>query len=541
MTFAVGVFISFLVYIAIGVYVGRRVQNQTDYFVAGRGAPALLITGSLVASYLSTVGFMGEVGFAYSGYALPLLTMAAFNASGYVLGVIFFGRYLRRSESLTIPEFFGKRFNSGALQALTGVTVIIGLGAYLIAVTQGLSLIMADLLTIDRWLALLILWVAYTSFTLFAGSPGVLWTDTLMFLIFGTAAVIGMSYLVVEAGGPAAVLSSLSAVEGKEGIVYWWGQTGPNAEFGTPAAGIFWGVLFGIVWGTVVATSPWQSSRYLMARTEHTCLRAGFAAMIGILVMYMFLALGGAAVNIFNPNIQPTELAFVWAAQNVLPIWLGVLAVTGIVAAGLSSASTFLSLVGFSTAHDIAPIFRWARERESSAALGFSRAVMLVVGLIVLGVTIVAPPAVFEIGYFAATLFVSSWGPLAFLSVYNRRLTRRGAIAGMSVSFGTVFVLQALITFTGFPEPPIYLHPVIIGFAAGLVAFWVGSLGHQPDEESLSFQRSLFEKPPEELDPARTKSTFRYAYVTFGACIVVIVFLFLVYYLPFSQTIAAGP
>ena len=119
-------------------------------------------------------------------------------------------------------------------------------------------------------------------------------------------------------------------------------------------------------------------------------------------------------------------------------------------------------------------------------------------------------------------------------------MTRRGAIAGMSVSFGTVFVLQALITFTGFPEPPIYLHPVIVGFVAGLVAFWVGSLGHQPDEESLNFQRSLFEKPPEELDPARTGRTFRYAYATFGVCVVVIVFLFLVYYLPFSQTIAGS-
>lgn len=540
MTFAIGVFVSFLVYIAIGVWVGRRVENQEDYFVAGRGAPALLITGSLVASYLSTVGFMGEVGFAYDGYALPLLTMAAFNASGYVLGVLFFGRYLRRSECLTIPEFFGRRFNSTALQALTGVTVVLGLGAYLIAVTQGLSLVMADLLSIDRWIALLVLWLAYTSFTLLAGSPGVLWTDTLMFLVFGTAAVVGMSYLVGEAGGPTAVLASLNDIEGKEGIVYWWGQTGPDAEFGGPAAGIFWGVLFGLVWGTVVATSPWQSSRYLMARSEHTCLRAGFAAMIGILVMYLFLALGGAAVNVYNPDIEPTELAFVWAAQNVLPTWLGVLAVTGIVAAGLSSSSTFLSLIGFSAAHDIAPVFPWARQKESGSGLGFSRAVMLGVGLIVLGITIVAPPAVLEIGYFAATLFVSSWGPLAFLSVHSRRLTRRGAIAGMLVSFGTVFVLQALITFAGFPEPPIYFHPVIIGLVAGLVAFWAGSLGDEPDEESLAFRRSLFETPARELRPAETGATARYAYVTFAACVLVIGFLVVVYYLPFSQAVAAG-
>lgn len=539
MAFAAGVFVSFLVYIGIGVFVGRLVKDESDYYVAGRGAPALLITGSLVASYLSTVGFMGEVGFAYDGYAFPLLTMAAVNASGYALGVIFFGRYLRRSESLTVPEFFGKRFNSKALQALTGVTVIVGLGFYLVAVMQGLSLIMADLLNIDRWLALILLWVAFTSFTLFAGSPGVLWTDTLMFLIFGSAAIIGMSYLVVEAGGPAAVLSSLSAVEGKEGIVYWGGQTGPDAEFGTPAAGVFWGILFGIVWGTVVATSPWQCSRYLMARTEQTCIRSGFSAMIGILVIYIFLALGGATVNVFNPNVEPTELAFVWAAQNVLPAWLGVLAVTGIVAAGLSSSSTFLSLVGFSTAHDIAPLFQWARERESRAALGFSRVVMLVVGLIVLGITIVAPPAVFAIGYFAATLFVASWGPLAFLSVYNRRLSAQGAIAGVAAGFTTTFVFEALRTFAGL-ELPIYLEPVILGFFAGLLGFYVGSLRQQPDEQSLRFHQSLFKIPPEDQDPARVRRTLGYSYVTVGACIFVIVFLFVVYYLPFSQTIAAS-
>jgi Na+/proline symporter len=60
MTFAAGVFGSFVVYVVIGYIVGRRVRNEEDYYVAGRGAPVFLITGSLIASYLSTVGFMGE-------------------------------------------------------------------------------------------------------------------------------------------------------------------------------------------------------------------------------------------------------------------------------------------------------------------------------------------------------------------------------------------------------------------------------------------------------------------------------------------------
>ena len=77
-----------------------------------------------------------------------------------MLGVLLFGRYLRRSEVLTVPEFFGKRFDSRALQAVAGGTVLIGIGAYLVAVTQGMSLLVSDLLGINFGIALLVVWLA---------------------------------------------------------------------------------------------------------------------------------------------------------------------------------------------------------------------------------------------------------------------------------------------------------------------------------------------------------------------------------------------
>ncbi len=184
MIFAAGVIFSFLVYLVIGTLVGRRVKSQSDYYVAGRSAPTILVSGTLVASFLSTVAFMGEVGFAYDGYAVLMLILTPLNASGYVVGVLLFGRYLRRSEVLTVPEFFGKRFDSRALQAVAGGTVLVGIGAYLVAVTQGMSLLLSDLLGINFGIALIVVWVAYTAFTLVSGSPGVLINDTIMFFIF---------------------------------------------------------------------------------------------------------------------------------------------------------------------------------------------------------------------------------------------------------------------------------------------------------------------------------------------------------------------
>jgi Na+/proline symporter len=542
MTFAIGVLGSFLVYIVVGVLVGRRVRDDTDYYVAGRRAPVLLITGSLVASYLSTVFFLGELGFAYSGYPLVLLTLNCIQVTGYVLGAMFFGRYIRRSQSLTVPEFFGKRFNSRAMQVVAGGTVVLGLGAYLLAVTQGVGIVLSNLIGVDLWIALLVTWIGYAAFTFFAGSPGVLTTDTIMFFVLGLAAVVGMSYLVTEAGGPSAVLSGLSTVEGKQEIMLWQGPTGPDADFGTPVAAVFWGILFGVVWAVVAATSPWQTSRYLMARTEHTLIRASLLAMGAVLIIYVFAALGGAAINVFNPGISPNEAAFIWTTQNVFPAWLGVLAITGIVAGGLSSASTFLSLIGFSAARDVwTVLFRGNRDQQSpqGTALRFSRTVMLAVSLVVLVVAYVAPPAVFEIGYFAATLFAASWGPLAFLSVYSRRITTRGAITGICTGFITVFVLQALVTFGGL-ELPVYLHPMILGTAASLLSIFAANVGREPNTEGLEFRQSLFSVPSEERQPSRLKGTLRYTYLTVAVSASVIVFLLFVYVLPYAQTIAAS-
>jgi sodium/pantothenate symporter len=45
----------------------------------------------------------------------------------------------------------------------------------------------------------------------------------------------------------------------------------------------------------------------------------------------------------------------IWAAMNIMPTLAGVLMMTGIMAAGLSSASTFLSLSGFSVSNDVFP------------------------------------------------------------------------------------------------------------------------------------------------------------------------------------------
>ena len=155
------IIVSLIVYIAVGNYAGRRVKKLDDYFVAGRRAPTLLIVGTLVASLISTNAFLGETGFVYEGQAGPYLLWPGIGATFYVYGALFFGRYLRRSRAITVAEYFGQRFNSQRVQTAAGLTIIFGLGGYLLAVTQGAAYLLTQVADISYNQSLVISWVSY--------------------------------------------------------------------------------------------------------------------------------------------------------------------------------------------------------------------------------------------------------------------------------------------------------------------------------------------------------------------------------------------
>ncbi|WP_413543107.1 sodium:solute symporter family protein [Citricoccus nitrophenolicus] len=490
--YTVAIFVAFALFIAVGVYMSRSVKNKADYFVSGRSAGVALVVGTLVASYLSTVAMMGEAGFSYEGFPWLILLIAPLAQGGYLLGVFLFGRYLRRAESLTVPEFFGRRYNSRRLQGVAGLMVLVGIGLYLVAVTRGLTLVLANITGLNEAVLLLIVWVAFTTFTIVSGSKGVIVTDTLMFFLFMVAGVGGLLVVMHAAGGVDNVVSTMAAdPQWREGLM-WHGDIGPESALTTPLDSLLYFLVFGLVWMFVVAVSPWQSSRYMMAKTGHVAIRSGAIAMVVIIAFYVFLVFGSYAVNLINPNIEPTEIVFIWAGQNVMPLWLGILAVTGVMAAGLSSASTFLSLVGFSAVQDVIPWLTRKQPADEAGAEGLkeSRWSMVVIGFVVLAITYVASPTVLSIGYMAASFFAAAWGIVAIASTQSRKMTEPGAFYGMILGGVTLLVLEGLSTFGGV-ELPTLLNPVLVALAASVIGILIGNASSTPDPQGLAFLDSI--------------------------------------------------
>lgn len=540
--FQLGIVASLACYLAIGWYAGRRVKHLEDFFVAGRNAPTVLILGTLVASFMSTNAFIGEAGMSYQGHAPLVLIMTCFNCLGYIIGAVFFGRYLRRSKALTVPAFFRARFASRRIQMFAGISIVAGLSAYLLAVTWGMALIITEVTAFSEVAAILMVWASYTLFTLYSGSRGVILTDTVMFLLFSGIIVVTCFFIVDAAGGWFAAIESLATYQEKPGIIAWHGRIGPDVYWQTQWEALIWASILGVAWGIVVAVSPWQTSRYLMARSEHVVIRSACGALIAMLLLYLVTNFAAATVNLINPNITPADSTMIWVATNVLPTALGAILICGVLAAGLSSASTFLSLVGFSVSHDILG----DGTDEGATAIGenrpqlrAARIAMLAVGFSVIGLALTLPRNIYWLTHFAGPLFASSWGVVAFMSIWSKRITESGAFWGMVTGFGVNVGMNAL-SVTDLVEWPVVADPILVGVVSSYVAVRIASKRGGHSIAASAYRDALHHMPAQERDPLAIRQTLVWPKVMVAMGVLIAVAMTLFYALPYGQAIAAA-
>ena len=491
--------VSIIIFVAVGGYAGRSVKKLDDYFVAGRRAPTLLIVGTLVASVFSTSIFLGEAGFTYDGQMGPYMLFPGIAVIGYVYGALFFGTYLRRSRAPTVADFFGQRFSSHRVQQAAGITIILGLGGYLLVVTQGAAILLSELTEMAYFQGVILAWLSYTIFTMYSGSQGVILTDTLMFLLFTFATFFFVIYIVSDLGGIAHAIEQLTQVESKPDIAAWHGTVGPGTEWPTAMDYLIWTLIIDMSWGVVYAVGPWQSSRHLMARDEHVVLRSAIYACFAVILMSMLIYGIGGLINLANPNISPSETVVIWAAKNLVPEFLGALLLAGIMAAALSSASTFLSLVGFSISNDVI-------KREKELTLGFTRLVMLITGVILLALSFIFPPNVFWLMLFIGTVFASSWGPVGFMSIWSKRITADAAFWGIVTGFVFNVVPSALV-YIEMIDLPSYFDPAVIGAGVStLTIIAVSKFGKVTRREAV-YRMRLHRTPDIDYDLKKTRTT----------------------------------
>jgi sodium/pantothenate symporter len=271
-----------------------------------------------------------------------------------------------------------------------------------------------------------------------------------------------------------------------------------------------------------------------MAKNEHVVIRSGCGAGIMIVVLYAVLELVGAAINLGKADIEPAEHAMIWAALNLMPTIAGVLLMSGILAAALSSATTFLSLVGFSASNDIVR----HETTDERKLLRMSRLSMLGIGLVALALAFFVPPRIFWITYFAGTVFASSWGPVAIMSVWSRRITADGAYWGIIVGFVTNVVPKAL-SLLEIIDLPVWADPIIIGSILSAVTIVLVSRRGSVTEEEREYRDQLHVIPDAEIDAAELRRTLRWPKLLIAVGVGLAVIMIVFYAIPYQRAVGS--
>jgi Na+/proline symporter len=482
-----GVSVAFLlIYLVVGVYVARNVKTLNDFYVMGRNAPPLLITGTLIATNASSVTFIGFTGTAFSVGPLFVAIYGMTMVASLFVG-LYLGRYLWRLKLWTIPDYFARRFPSEGVRAVATAIVLISMVLYLISIMLGTMVALDQLLGWSNILSLIVILGIITVFTFIGGMQGVVITDTIMFLVFFAAGLAMAPFIISAAGGWPDALSR--AAEELPRFTRWNGANPPFEAF--------WLLLETNVLSLIlVVASPQLISRAYIARDEKTLARA----MIYLALVLPIFVVGTIYVFGMVPLITPKEVepagAFPWVATNLVPPIIGALALAGVVAAAISTASSLFQQGAAALSRDIYQRFINPDVSDSRFML-ISRASVVVIAVVVFlgSISPQLSAAAIVYAFLLASAAWAVWLPALVAGIVWSRATTAGAFWSMLI--GLVITLAV-----GFGRQFEYVAgwvaPNVIGLVVSTIILVIVSLATRPSEQGLEIFREMRQPVAEE-------------------------------------------
>ncbi len=419
----------------IGFITLRRMKSQSDFFVGGRAMNRLVVALSAVSSGRSSWLVLGVSGMAYT-----MGTGAVWAVIGYTtvefFQFIYLGRRLRAQTqnfgSITLLDYLESRYadTKHVIRIVGAIIIGIFITAYVSAQFYAGAKTLSSALDIHFAVCLLISALLILIYMVLGGYIAVAYNDVVR-------AVVMLTGLVVL---PAVVLVKIGGLGELRGIL---DQLDPSlinpVSLGLGAVVGFLGIGLG---------SPGQPHilvRY-MSIDDPGNLR--YAAVVGT-VWNVVLGLGAVVIGLLGralvpdagglPNADSEMIYLVLSAQYFDPALYGLL-VGGVFAAILSTADSQLLVVASTFGRDIyEKIFKEHSLIDESEKLKLSRYVVVLSGFFALVLAYMAKDLVFWLVLFAWGGLGASLGPAIILSLFWKRATRVGIVAGMIA--GTVVTI----------------------------------------------------------------------------------------------------
>ncbi len=210
-------FVFFAVMVGIGFYCRRHAADVSGFVLGGRSVGPWLTAFAYGTSYFSAVVFVGYAGQFGWKYGIAATWAGLGNAFlGSLLAWAVLGRRTRvmtqHLDSATMPEFFGKRFDSRALKLAASVVTFVFLIPYTASLYNGLSRLFGMAFSIDYAVCVIVMAVLTGVYVIAGGYMATAINDFIqgIIMLFGICAVIAA--VLKSQGGFMAALDSLARV-----------------------------------------------------------------------------------------------------------------------------------------------------------------------------------------------------------------------------------------------------------------------------------------------------------------------------------------
>ena len=434
--------VFFGIMVTVGIYSRRKATNVNDFVLGGRSVGPWVTAFAFGTSYFSSVVFVGYAGQFGWKYGLASTWIGLGNAFiGSLLAWVVLGRRTRvmsqQLESATMPDFFGKRYESKALKLAASAIVFIFLIPYTASIYNGLSRLFAMAFDIPYAVCIITMAVLTGVYVILGGYMATAIND----FIQGIIMLIGIVLVIVAVlnghGGFYEAVRQLAELESDVPVTL--GQKGAfTSFFGPDVVNLF---------GVVVLTSlgTWglpQMVHKFYAIKDERAVKTGtvVSTIFAIIISGGCYFLGGFArlyadADIYKPDGSVMYDAIVPQMLSTLPdILIGVVIVL-VLSASMSTLSSLVLTSSSTLTLDFikGTIVKDMKEKNQLIVMRVLIAFFIIVSVVLA----LNPPT------FIAQLMGISWGALAgaFLApfmygLYSKKVTKAAVWAGFIVGVG---------------------------------------------------------------------------------------------------------
>jgi len=475
----IAIAVYFLTMLGIGYYAYFQTTDLDDYMLAGRKLPPSVAALSAGASDMSGWLLMGLPGAIYSAGLVE-----AWIAIGLTIGAYLNWRFVAprlrsytevSNNSITLPSFMENRFKdeSRLLRITSGIIILVFFTFYVSSgMVAGGVFFEASFGTHYLFGMLLVAGVTLT-YTLFGGFLGASLTDVVQGLLMLAALVIVPVMIVIGMGGPGDTIAAINAADAAHNLA------NPDDELRRTSL-LFGGSLLAIIsaasWGLGYFGQPHIIVRFMALRSSADA-KAGRRIGIGwmILVSAGAVFTGLIGVGYFHSTgrtLDNPETVFLLLSQILFHPLVAGLVLAAVLAAIMSTVSSQLIVCSSALVEDLYKIF--GKDLSVTQQVRMGRVGVLAVAVVAALLAVDPRSNILGLVAFAWAGFGAAFGPIILLSLFWRRLSAMGALAGMIAGsvvvgiWGNVPALKAL------------MYEIVPGFFACVVVAVVVSLLTRP-------------------------------------------------------------